>query len=407
MHILYLTAEQWPTFRADVTTLFGKYLPRLGITCDLVTEQDVSTVKAADWPAGKALLCKVPQNRAGQYIFKFLHQCKVLISADYAQYQAVQVRDMTLIALVAILMCKFKNIPFYYWLSYPQSEGQIERAKARGASAGMRYWFPLLQGAIGKFLLYKIILPNANHVFVQSQNMLEMLTLQGVNPQKMTPVPMGVDLGIAQPDKIAASEDARLVGKRVIVYLGTLDKSRQIHLLFEMLVMLKQQLPDILLVLAGDAEDKTHRDWLKQEAQKLDVMQNIVWTGWLPMQEAWRYVKSAEIGLSPFPRGYLLDMASPTKAVEYMAFGLPIIANDNPDQAQVLAESGAGLCVELSAISFANAVMSLLSNTTQQAEMAGLGLDYIQKTRGYNNVSAKLAKKYFELKLTENKKKLV
>lgn len=397
MHILYLTAEQWPTFRADLTTLFGKYLPRFGITCDLVTEQDVSTEKASDWPAGKALLCKVPQNRAGQYIFKFLHQCKALISADYAQYQAVQVRDMTLIALVAIVMCKFKKIPFYYWLSYPQSEGQIERAKARGASAGMRYWFPLLQGAIGKFLLYKIILPNANHVFVQSQNMLEMLTLHGVNPQKMTTVPMGVDLEAAQPDKIAASDDARLVGKRVIIYLGTLDKSRQIHILFEMLVMLKQQLPDILLLLAGDAEDKTHRDWLKQEAQRLDVMQNIVWTGWLPMQEAWRYVKAAEIGLSPFPRGYLLDMASPTKAVEYMAFGLPVIANNNPDQMQVLTESGAGLRVELSADAFAKAILLLMNNSNQKSIMAESGMQYIKKMRGYDVLTANLAKKYEHL----------
>ncbi len=397
MHILYLTAEQWPTFRADLTTLFGKYLPRFGITCDLVTEQDVSTEKAADWPAGKALLCKVPQNRAGQYIFKFLHQCKVLTTANYAQYQAVQVRDMTLIALVAIVMCKLKKIPFYYWLSYPQSEGQIERAKARGASAGMRYWFPLLQGAIGKFLLYKIILPNANHVFVQSQNMLEMLALQGVSPQKMTPVPMGVDLESARPDKIAASNDARLAGKRVIVYLGTLDKLRQIHILFEMLVMLKQQLPDILLVLAGDTEDKAHRDWLKQEAQRLGVMPQILWTGWLPMQEAWRYLKAAEIGLSPFPRGYLLDMASPTKAVEYMAFGLPVIANNNPDQMQVLTESGAGACVELNADAFAKAVFSLVNDGKKKEEFAQRAQNYIKRIRGYDTLSKTLSSKYHQL----------
>ena len=397
MHILYLTAEQWPTFRADVTTLFGKYSPRFGVTFDLVTEQDVNIENAANWPAGKAILCKVPNNRAGQYVLKFLHQCKVLITADYAIYQAVQVRDMTIIALVAIVMCKLKKIPFYYWLSYPQSEGQIERAKARGVSAGMRYWFPLLQGFIGKILLYKIILPNANHVFVQSQNMLQMLALQGINPQKMTPVPMGVDLENAQPDKISASDDVRLIGKRVIVYLGTLDQSRQIPILFEMLVMLRQQMPDILLVLAGDVEDKTHRDWLKQEAQRLNVMQNIVWTGWLPMQQAWRYLKAAEIGLSPFPRGYLLDMASPTKAVEYMAFGLPIIANDNPDQMQVLKESGAGNCVELSAEKFANAVLTLINDEVQKKKMAQQGLLYVHKIRGYDVLAKQLASKYRQL----------
>ena len=397
MHILYLTAEQWPTFRADVTTLFGNYLPRFGVTCDLVTEQDVITETATDWPAGKAIICKVPNNRAGQYVLKFLHQCKVLITADYVQYQAVQVRDMTLIALVAIVMCKLKKIPFYYWLSYPQSEGQIERAKARGASAGMRYWFPLLQGFIGKILLYKIILPNANHVFVQSQNMLQMLALKGVNPKNMTPVPMGVDLEKAQPDKITTSDDVRLTGKRVIVYLGALDQSRQIPILFEMLVILRQQIPDILLVLAGNVDDKTHREWLKQEAQRLNVMQHIVWTDWLPMQEAWRYLKAAEIGLSPFPRGYLLDMASPTKAVEYMAFGLPIIANDNPDQMQVLKESGAGNCVELNPAKFAKAVLELINDEAQKKKMAQQGLIYVHKIRGYDILAEQLADRYRQL----------
>lgn len=397
MHILYLTAEQWPTFRADVTTLFGKYLPRFGITCDLVTEQDVNAKIVADWPAGRAILGKVPKNRAVQYVIKFLHQCKVLITTDYAQYQAVQVRDMTLIALIAIVMCKIKNRPFYYWLSYPQSEGQIQRAKARGASAGIRYWFPLLQGFIGQQLLYKIILPSANHVFVQSQNMLEILALQGVNPQKMTAVPMGVDLETAVSQNIQASDDPRLLGKRVLIYLGTLDQSRQINILLEMLVMLKQQMHDILLVLAGDTEDVAHREWLKQEAQRLDVMQHILWTGWLPMHEAWRYVISAEIGLSPFPRGYLLDMASPTKAVEYMALGLPIVANDNPDQMQVLQESGAGICVQLDAAILAHAVLNLINDEVQKQKMAQQGLAYVRKIRGYDILAEQLATKYRQL----------
>ncbi|HYN53302.1 MAG TPA: glycosyltransferase [Methylotenera sp.] len=398
MHILFLTSEQWPTHRADLTVLFGKYLPRLGTTCDLVTEQDFASnaTQLAPWPAGNALLCKVPANRAVQYISKFSHQLKVLITSDYKQYQAVQVRDMTIIALFAIVMCKLKKHPFYYWLSYPQSEGQIQRAKARGTSAGIRYWFPLVQGIIGKWLLYKVILPNANHIFVQSQTMLEMIAQHGIAAEKMTPVPMGVDLEAAQ-QKPLPSDNPLLSGKRVLVYLGTLDRVRQIEILFSMLAIVRQQVPNVLLVLAGDTEDSTHREWLKQEAQKLGVMQHVLWTGWLPMQEAWRYVAAAKIGLSPVPRGYLLDMSSPTKAVEYMALGLPVLMNDNPDQAQVIQESGAGICVELAPEPFAESVVALLNNPAQRAEMAVLGLAYVAKKRGYESIASMLAKKYEQL----------
>ncbi len=398
MHILYLTAEQWPTFRADVTILFGQYLPRFGITCDLVTDADVTYNPAQPviWPAGKADLCKLPKNRAAQYVTKFLHQAKVLVTSNYQQYQAVQVRDMTVIALLAIVMCKIKKKPFYYWLSYPQSEGQIQRAKARGTNAGMYYWFPLLQGLFGQKLLYKIILPNADHIFVQSQNMLEAMTQHGIDPKKMTPVPMGVDLEAAEQRSLPSSHSF-LIGKRVLIYLGTLDQVRQIEILFGMLNILREQVPNIALVLAGDTEDTNHRTWLKSESERLGVSQYILWTGWLPMAEAWQYVTAAEIGLSPIPRGYLLDMGSPTKAVEYMALGLPVVMNDNPDQVLVAQESGAAECVTLDAENFASAALRILNDAQYANNMQKKGIAYVHKVRGYQQISASLASTYRQL----------
>ena len=392
MRLLYLTAEEWPTFRADITVLFGKYLPRLGVYSDLVTEASLSQA-ASTWPAGQAITCQVPSNRAVHYIVNFLHQCKVLLTTDYDDYAAVQVRDMTIIALVALVMCAIKKKPFFYWLSYPQSEGQIQRAKARGMRAGMKYWFPLLQGYVGKWLLYQVILPRANYIFVQSNNMLEMLAKQGIATKKMTPVPMGVDIEATQ-ETLLPSQNGTLNDKRVIIYLGTLDRVRQIEILFEMLVIVQAQIPNVLLVLAGDTEDGEHRAWLKQEAQRRGVAKYILWTSWLPMQEAWRYVLAAEVGLSPFPRGYLLDMASPTKAVEYMALGLPVVANDNPDQQQIIAESGAGLCVPITAQGFANATLTLLNDRKLRANMSALGKVYVAQQRSYQQLATGLAAAY-------------
>ena len=392
MRLLYLTAEEWPTFRADITVLFGKYLPRFGIYSDLLTEASL-TQTTSTWPAGNAITCHVPSNRASQYIYKFVHQCKVLLTTNYDEYAAVQVRDMTIIALVALLMCAIKKKPFFYWLSYPQSEGQIQRAKARGMRAGMKYWFPLFQGMVGKWLLYSVILPKANHVFVQSNNMREMLVKQGVSIHKMTPVPMGVDVEATQ-QALLPSQDIALNNKRVVVYLGTLDRVRQIEILFGMLAIMREQIPNVLLVLAGDTEDAEHRAWLKKEAKHLGVAESILWTSWLPMQEAWQYVTSAEVGLSPFPRGYLLDMASPTKAVEYMALGLPVVANDNPDQQQVISDSGAGLCVPMTPEAFADATITLLNDTNMRTTMSALGKQYIAQHRSYDQLAESLAREY-------------
>jgi len=39
IRILFATAEPCPTFRVDVTTLFGKFLPRFGVTSDVIAER--------------------------------------------------------------------------------------------------------------------------------------------------------------------------------------------------------------------------------------------------------------------------------------------------------------------------------------------------------------------------------
>ncbi len=395
IHLLFVSHESWPTFRPDVAVLFGKYLPRYHVTSDLVTEHEVdASQEVMVWGGGQALLCQVPRSRAGQYFAKTWHNFRSLLTVDAKKYDGIQVRDMPIAALVGVIAARLKGIPFFYWMSFPQSEGQIARAKARGAAAGMRYWFPLIQGTIGKWLLYRIVLPRADHVFVQTRKMLEDVAAHGIATERMTAVPMGVDLEVARPDQVIPSDDPRLKDKRVVVYLGALDQARNIETLFEMLAIVRRHTPDILLVLAGDTQDGTHRTWLKNEAERLGVADAVLWTGWLPTQQAWRYVRAAEVGLSPIPRGFLLDCGSPTKAIEYMAFGLPVLGNDNPDQAQVVSEGEAGICVTLEPQAFAQALLSLLADSSRCRQMAISGQQYVRAARSYDILAGQVAQTY-------------
>lgn len=391
IRLLYLTHEPFPTYHADIAVLFGKYLPRLGLLADIVTEamdESDTSKSTANWLGGEALLFNMPSNRGLQHIFKFMHNVATLIRCDAEKYDAIQVRDLPVAALFGLLIARCKKLPFYYWMSYPQSEGQIHRAKARGWRAGVRYFFPLLQGYLGTFLLYKVVMPRADHNFVQSEKMREDLVQLGLSFAKMTPVPMAVDLETTRVENIVPIDDDRLTGKRVVLYMGTLDRTRNIEVLFEMLAIARKKQPDIVLVIVGSVADTGHLEWLKQEAERIGVNDSIVWTGWLPMSEAWRYTQVAEVGLSPIPRGFLLDMGIPTKALEYMALNVPVLCNDNPYQKRAVEESGAGLCVSMTAENFANALLELLENTEQRERMKTLGRQYITQFWNYEKVAA-------------------
>lgn len=395
-HLLFICHESWPTFRPDVAVLFGKYLPRLGVTCDIVTET-AGAGAAVAWEAGDTILCGASARRGWQYLLKTMHNLAVLVRCDAKKYDAIQVRDMPVAAFFGVMVAAAKRLPFFYWMSFPQSEGQIARARARGPSAGLRYWFPLVQGLIGQWLLYKIVLPRATHVFAQSEQMLRDLGAKGVSVDKMTAVPMGVDLERAAPESIERSDDARLAGKRVLIHLGSLDRTRKIEMLFEMVKLVHRYEKDVLLVFAGDVDDDEHRRWLQQEAERLGVAELVVWTGWLPTAAAWRYLRAAEIGLSPIPRGALLDCASPTKLIEYLAFGLPAIVNDNPDQRQVVLDGDCGACVPWHADAFSDAALAMLADPARGRRMGNNGRAYVARHRSYDSIAGALAPTYARL----------
>jgi glycosyltransferase involved in cell wall biosynthesis len=395
IRLLYVVAEPWPTFRPDITALFGKYLPRHGIASDIVTERhDARQTGPAAWSGGTALLCGAAPGPARRHLAKLWHNAITMLRCDRTRYDAIQVRDMPVTAVLGLLVARWKGLPFFYWMSFPQSEGQTMRARARGMRAGMHYWFPLVQGTVGQWLLYRLVLRLADHVFVQSDQMALDLAARGIAAARMTAVPMGVDLEQAHAQRIAASDDVRLAHKQALVYLGTLDRARSIDILFHMLALVVAKMPGVVLVLAGDTEDAPHRAWLQAEAVRAGVGASVIWTGWQAADAALRYVRAAQVGLSPFPRGALLDSASPTKAIEYMALGIPVVVNDNPDQRKVVDAAACGLCVALGADTFAAAVLTLLGDSARRAAMGSAGRRYVVQHRGYDTISRCLASSY-------------
>ena len=405
MRILYLTPETWPTFRVDVAALFGKYLPRHGIYSDLVTGRTPGQEGSVEWGGGEAFLCDVTGGQAKKYLKIVLHGIQKLFGANSSRYDAIQVRDMPELAVIGLIAAWIKRLPFYYWMSYPTPEGLIELAQERGLSAGlMKFLFPWVRGRVCRFLLYRVVLPRANHVFVQSERMRLGMIARGVKADRMTPVPMGVDLEDMHPEAIAPADDPRLANRRVLVYLGTLVPPRRIEFLFDMLAQVRRQMPEALLVLVGDTDDDVHRDWLKRQAEKAGVAEHVIWTGWLPMREGWRYLKACEVGLSPLPRGFLFDISSPTKVLEYLAMGVPVVCNDSPDQQRVIEESTGGLCVPYSASEFADAVVKILKlENKARLEMSERGISYVAEHRDYGLLAGRLASVYQLLSLERRK----
>jgi glycosyltransferase involved in cell wall biosynthesis len=400
LSIAFIIRDPLPPLRADVLTLFGEQMPRYGIATDLVGQSGSGA--AAPWAGGA--MHTVGRLGALASVATPLWDALGLARAwRRAPLDAIQVRDKVASGLVGRLAAAMLGLPFVYWMSFPIVEGYAVR-RDQIVARGPRWLAHALRAALSRAVLYRLVLPGARHVFVQSEAMADWLARQGIARSRMTAVPMGVDVAQFSRAALTPSTDPRLDGRRVIVYLGRIGRARQSDFLLDVVVLLRARTPAILLVIAGDAASADEMGWMRACIAARGLETQVLLTGWLSQQAALGYALRAEVGLSPIPRGALFDVASPTKLVEYLALGLPSVANDIPDQRLVIEQSGAGLVAPMQAQLFSAAVQVLLDDPALRTRCAERGPHWVRTHRSYEVLGRKVADTYSELFPDEKKR---
>ena len=391
--LLQLVPEPLPTYRADVTILFGKYLPRFGVQCHIVGKSGDSEGNNQGFASVQRSYQAVNRKRRE---LSYLWLClKVLWGADKQSCDLIQVRDMVSIGLLALLIARMKGMPFVYWISFLMSEERINRARDNiKTGGGFRFRLILLKGLFEKHLLYWIILPNSQHIFVQSEAMKGRLVAQGFSPEKLTAVPMGVDTETLQLGRIAAQRLPDWEGIPLIAYLGTLDRMRCLHEVIDALIKVRVQHPDARLLFIGDSLNSKDTEALLTYANQVNLNNAVHITGWLPSNEAWALLLGADVAISFVPRSEIYDVSSPTKLLEYLALGMPCVANDIPDQVQVLLDSEAGWLTDSSCQGIAQALTEILDDPKAARIRSASGPIYIDAHRSYRMLAMKVAEQY-------------
>jgi len=382
--------DPYPPYRADMAVLFGRCLPLRGIQTDLLAAMDPGRPQTP-WPAGKSIVRRLPGPNWFAYLCLPLVDLPILGWARQADF--VQARDRIRSGLIGLLAARVFAKPFIYWMSFPIAEGhavrarelRVEDGKLRKAAAHARAWLARRAESW--------VLRRADHLFVQSHAMRDALALRGLRPEKMTVVPMGIDLVRFLPAPAPYSHPI-LTNRRVIAHLGTIGRSRSTHFLLMLTEALRVEFPDVLLLIVGDGLNEDDRRWIRQELIQRDLAKHVHLTGWIAQSEALRWVASASIGLSPIPRGALFDVSSPTKVGEYLALGIPCVANDIPDQQWVLEQSRGGFCVPMQIDAFMAAIRTLLLDPEKARRMGARGSQWISEHRSYDRLADQVANTY-------------
>ena len=185
-------------------------------------------------------------HRLRKHVLAFRHDLKVLKLAREVSYDIVQVKDKVLAALPALWAARRHSAAFVYWLSFPHPEASTYVARIGAARYPLLY---RIRGWILFRLLYRFILPRADHIFVQSEQMKKDLVGYGLPSSKMTPVPMGIRIEDFRDIVKATRGKAGHVA--TIGYLGTLAGERRIDFLVRCLARVLSERPEARLLLVG------------------------------------------------------------------------------------------------------------------------------------------------------------
>jgi glycosyltransferase involved in cell wall biosynthesis len=392
--IAFILRDPLPPLRADVLTLFGAEMPRYGIGSDLVGQAGAATPARA-WPAGAMHVVGSLRSRFASVLSPVWDTLGLLRALRRVRPDCIQVRDKIASGLVARFAAAVLRVPFVYWMSFPIVEGfEVRRDEIARGGRGLAWLAHALRALASRAVIYRLVLPGARHIFVQSEAMATWLAAKGYPRARMTAVPMGVDAVLFDRKAIVPVPDRRLDGRRVLLYLGRIARARDSGFLLDVAEQLRGAVPELLLVIAGDAASAADAAWLRAQVARRGLGRHVLLTGWLPQPVALGYAVRAEVGLSPIPRGTLFDVSSPTKLIEYLALGIPCVANDIPDQKQVIDASGAGLCVPMQADAFSHAILALLGDAGLAARCAARGPGWVRANRTYDVLGRDVAASY-------------
>ena len=165
------------------------------------------------------------------------------------------------------------------------------------------------QRFLARRLTTRFALKQASLVTSGSKDQLEMCNTFQVPTQKSRLTPLGVDTEFFQPEQS--------VSRPVIAQAASLLPVKNQTLLLEVLKLVKQRIPDVKLILAGDGPEEER---LTQLAHQLDLSQTVQWCGKLPYLEMPTFFQQAQLYLQTS-----LHESQGMAVLEAMACGLPVL----------------------------------------------------------------------------------
>ena len=187
-------------------------------------------------------------------------------------------------------------------------------------------------------------------------------------------------------------------GKRTLLFLGRIHPKKGLDRILNCLQSVKQSIPNVLLVVAGDGEAHYTRH-LRQLVSALALDDHVLFAGRLDGELKWASFAAAELFLLPSRQeNFAITVA------EAMQMAVPVIISDKVNTWPYVKEARAGLVLDERDINalLPHAIEELLKDDTTRSEMGVRGSRYARERLTWHASAQKLLACYNQVLSSAN-----
>ena len=219
----------------------------------------------------------------------------------------------------------------------------------------------------------------ADHIVVVSPAFQDCLIQNwGVAAEKISVVENGVESEVFAPqaNRESLRRQLKLQDKFVAAYVGTLGMAQGLEVLVEVARRLSDLHPKIMLLLVGEGADSRRiKDLLR-----VRNLTNVRIMGQQPRELIPAYICASDVCLVPLKKTELFKTVIPSKMLEFMACGRPVIVGVDGQARQIVEDAHAGIYVEPEdECELASAIVRLAGDEELGKELGRNGRRYVLK----------------------------
>ena len=183
--------------------------------------------------------------------------------------------------------------------------------------------------------------------------------------------PFNLEKYLAAQERLIEMKSNSRKLKPTIVFVGRLSEEKGLEPLIQAMFLLKKEVPNINLIIAGTGPLESK---LKQQVKKMDLSQNVVFTGFC--NNSFELIGQSDVFVLPSR-----TEGAPIVLIEAMAMGVPIVATKVGGIPELVEDNKIGLLIKDDCPKkIASAIFELLKDPKKACQMGIEG-----KHRAFNN----------------------